>query len=142
MLSGRAEEKSVQLSVELPEPLSVTADSTRLRQVLINLVGNAVKFTPEGGKIVLGAHAQPGPMKDREIWISVADTGIGIQQADYARIFQEFEQIDSSLTRSEEGSGLGLALSKHLVELHKGRIWFESKYGQGTTFWVALPADS
>ena len=142
MLSANAEEKNIRVETDLTTPWSwVTADATRLRQILINLLSNAVKFTLEGGRVVLGAVAQTGPEGQEEILFSVSDTGIGIRREDYPRIFQEFEQMDSPLTRLEEGTGLGLALSKHLVELHGGRIWFESEYGEGTTFFVALPAE-
>jgi signal transduction histidine kinase len=138
MLARQAEDKRLRLKIDLADPrLNLRADLTRLRQILINLLSNAIKFTPAGGEVVLRAAVQG----EAEILLSVADTGIGLKPEDFPKIFGQFEQIDHDLTRSEMGTGLGLVVTKRLVELHGGRIWFESTYGAGTTFFVALPAE-
>jgi signal transduction histidine kinase len=136
MLIKQAEDKRIQLKIDLADPkLQLKADLTRLRQILINLLSNAIKFTPTGGEVTLRAAVQG----EAEVLLSVADTGVGLKPEDFPKIFGQFEQIDNGLTRSEMGTGLGLAVTKRLVELHGGRIWFESTFGVGTTFFVALP---
>jgi signal transduction histidine kinase len=136
-------------------PLNVVADGVRVRQVLFNLLSNASKFTGEGGTIILSALSTRAPMAppaDRAgderklvtkdvVWVSVADTGIGIAPDEIPKLFQEFSQLDSSASRQAQGTGLGLALSKKLVELHGGTIGAESLPGRGSTFWFILPAE-
>jgi signal transduction histidine kinase len=125
-----------QLAIEPPEPpVGVSADRVRLRQVLLNLLSNAIKFTTDGGRITLRARLEDSGA----VRIAVTDTGIGIAPADQHRLFQEFVQLDASPSRRYEGTGLGLALSKRLVELHGGSIGVESQLGQGSTFWFTLP---
>jgi signal transduction histidine kinase len=119
-----------------PGPLTVTVDPGRLHQVLLNLLSNAIKFTANGGRITLAARLQDG---GRRVRVSVSDTGIGIAPEDQAKLFQEFVQLDASAARHYEGTGLGLALSKRLVELHGGTIGVESELGRGSTFWFTLP---
>jgi len=122
----------------LPPPagLRVRADRGRVRQVLLNLLSNAIKFTPDGGRITVAA----GPVNGgSEIRIAVTDTGIGIATEDQPKLFQEFSQLDASASRKYEGTGLGLALSRRLIELHGGRIGVESEMGKGSTFWFTLP---
>jgi len=113
---------------------TVTGDERRVRQVFVNLLSNAVKFTPAGGAIDVRASRVNG-----EVRVSVADTGPGIAPADQARIFEEFQQAAAG-REQREGTGLGLALSKRLVELHGGRIWVDSELGKGSTFVFTLPA--
>ena len=126
------------LSVEIGDrPLVVLADHTRVRQVLLNLLSNAIKFTAEGGRVRLVGQAEGGAVR-----IEVIDTGIGIAPEDQAKLFKEFMQVDTSASRSYEGTGLGLALCKRLVELHGGRIGCESARGVGSTFWFTLPRES
>jgi GAF domain-containing protein len=108
-------------------------DERRLAQVLLNLVGNAIKFT-DTGEVVISANANNGTFN-----VSVRDTGPGISAADQAKLFQEFQQADNSITRKKGGTGLGLAISKRIVEMHGGKIWLESQVGQGSTFFVTLP---
>jgi len=108
-------------------------DERRLTQVLLNLVGNAIKFT-DAGEVVIKAGARNG-----DFHVSVRDTGPGISDADQARLFREFQQADNPKTRRKEGTGLGLAISKRIVEMHGGRIWIESQLGRGSTFFVTLP---
>jgi GAF domain-containing protein len=108
-------------------------DERRLTQVLLNLVGNAIKFT-DAGEVIIKANASDGSFA-----LSVQDTGPGISVADQAKLFQEFQQADNSLTRKKGGTGLGLAISKRIVEMHGGKIWLESQVGRGSTFFVTLP---
>jgi GAF domain-containing protein len=108
-------------------------DGRRLTQVLINLVGNAIKFT-DTGEVAIKAEAHNGSFH-----VSVRDTGPGISSADQARLFQEFQQADNAITRKKGGTGLGLAISKRIIEMHGGRIWVESQVGQGSTFTFTLP---
>jgi signal transduction histidine kinase len=111
-------------------------DERRLTQVLLNLVGNAIKFT-DTGEVLIKAGASNGSFN-----LSVHDTGPGISAADQAKLFQEFQQADNSITRKKGGTGLGLAISKRIVELHGGKIWLESAVGQGSTFFVTLPVQA
>ena len=128
-------------------PLLVTADEMRVRQILYNLLSNAVKFTAAGGRIAVSAGQRRTPLPvpggrriDRDaVWISVQDTGIGIAKDDVPRLFSEFTQVDASLSRRFEGTGLGLALCRRFVEMHGGLIGVESTPGQGSTFWIDLP---
>jgi signal transduction histidine kinase/putative methionine-R-sulfoxide reductase with GAF domain len=108
-------------------------DGRRLTQVLINLVGNAIKFT-DTGEVAIKAEANNGSFH-----VSVRDTGPGISSADQARLFQEFQQADNAITKKKGGTGLGLAISKRIIEMHGGRIWVESQPGQGSTFAFTLP---
>jgi signal transduction histidine kinase len=112
----------------------VTGDERRISQVIFNLLSNAVKFTPDGGAVDVRANQEDG-----EIRVSVADTGPGIAAEDHERIFEEFQQTEAGVEQ-HEGTGLGLALSKRLVELHGGRIWVDSELGKGSTFVFTLPA--
>jgi len=137
-LRPQARARRVELEVDVPaEPVFVPMDPDRIGQVLLNLVGNAIKFTPEGGR--LGIRVLSGPNEMRvEIW----DSGIGIAPGDQLRLFERFFQAQSSLTREQGGTGLGLPISKSLVEAHGGRIGVESRFGQGSTFWFTLPLES
>jgi signal transduction histidine kinase len=127
--------KRPNLTSEVPAGLPpAVADPVRLRQILYNLLSNAVKFTSEEGTVTVGAESLEG---DLAVW--VRDTGIGIAPEDQERIFREFEQVDGSFARQYQGTGLGLALTRKLVELHGGRIWVESAPGKGSTFTFTLP---
>jgi len=120
----------------LPAGLRVQADRGRVRQVLLNLLSNAIKFTPDGGRITVAA----GPVNGGSaVRVAVTDTGIGIAVEDQPKLFQEFSQLDASPSRKYEGTGLGLALSRRLIELHGGTIGVESQMGKGSTFWFTLP---
>ena len=114
--------------------LVVTADRGRLRQVLLNLLSNAIKFSTDGGRVTLSARVEDSGA----VRVAVSDTGIGIAPADQRKLFQEFVQVDASESRRYEGTGLGLALSKRLVELHGGSIGVDSELGKGSTFWFTL----
>jgi signal transduction histidine kinase len=126
--------KRLALKIEVPAALPPAhGDEHRITQVLLNLVGNAIKFT-ETGEVAINATAQNGSFT-----VAVRDTGPGIATADQAKIFEEFQQADNSATRKKGGTGLGLAISKRIVELHGGRIWVESKEGHGSTFSFTVP---
>jgi signal transduction histidine kinase len=115
--------------------LVFSADERRLKQVLLNLLWNAIKFTPDGGRVEVTARAIGG-----ELHVSVSDDGIGVPEEDQERVFEEFEQLDSSYAKRQPGTGLGLALSRRIVELHGGRIWVESEgEGKGSTFSFTIP---
>jgi signal transduction histidine kinase len=134
---AQAQQRRQELVVEPPPPgLRVQADRGRVRQVLLNLLSNAIKFTPDGGRITVAAAAVNGDAAAR---VAVTDTGIGIAADDQAKLFQEFVQLDASASRKYEGTGLGLALSRRLIELHGGTIGLESELGRGSTFWFTLP---
>jgi signal transduction histidine kinase len=136
MVRERATRGKVSVSLELaPDVNLVQGDERRVRQVVFNLLSNAVKFTPEGGSVVVAS-----ARADREVQVSVTDTGAGIAPEDHERIFAEFQQTDVGLSQ-REGTGLGLALSKRLVELHGGRIWVESELGHGSRFVFTLPIE-
>jgi signal transduction histidine kinase len=129
-----AAEKRLSLKVSLPPDLPAgSGDERRITQVLLNLVGNALKFT-ETGEVRVKAQARDG-----HFVVSVADTGPGISEEDQQRIFEEFQQATVSGPRAGGGTGLGLAIAKRIVELHGGRMWVESRLGQGSTFWFTLP---
>jgi len=108
-----------------------------MKQVLLNLLTNAVKFTPEGGTVTVRADCSP----DGEVRLAVADTGIGMAKEDLPRAMESFGQIDSDLSRRYEGTGLGLPLAKRLIEMHDGRFEIESEPDKGTVVTVILPAD-
>jgi signal transduction histidine kinase len=135
MVREQATDEGVQVELSAgPEVDVVEGDERRIKQVIFNLLSNAVKFTPTGGEVDVSAIRVNG-----EVRVSVADNGPGIAPGDHERIFEEFQQTDAGLERLE-GTGLGLALSKRLVELHGGRIWLESELGKGSTFVFTLPS--
>ena len=128
---------SLAVTVESSVPEKVAGDPGRIRQILLNLIGNAVKFTEEGDVAV--AVGLTGSVASRYLRFTVTDTGPGIHPDDQSRIFGEFYQADVSLTRAHGGTGLGLAITKQLVELMAGKLGFESTWGEGARFWVELP---
>jgi two-component system phosphate regulon sensor histidine kinase PhoR len=130
-----AERQGVPLSVDLdPDLPAVRGDGARLGQVIVNLLHNAVKFSPDGGEVVVRVRAD-----DDEVVMSVADRGVGIPRAALGRVFERFYKVDRARVRGG-GTGLGLAIARHVVEQHGGRIWVESEEGRGSTFSFALPA--
>ncbi len=135
LIRERAMRHRITLAVELdPQLGELTADERKLKQILLNLLSNAVKFTPEGGRITVTARRA-----DNMVEISVSDTGIGIAPQDHAAVFEEFKQVGTDYTRKAEGTGLGLALTRKLVELHGGAMKLESAPGKGSTFAFTLP---
>jgi signal transduction histidine kinase len=134
MVRERATQNGVQLALEQGPGVDIVhGDERRVRQIVFNLLSNAVKFTPSGGRVVVATERVNG-----DVQVSVADTGPGIPPEDRERIFEEFQQTDVGV-RQREGTGLGLALSKRLVDLHGGRIWVESELGHGSRFVFTLP---
>jgi signal transduction histidine kinase len=131
-LNPLAKEKGLTLTI-ITESVMVECDHGRLRQILVNLIGNAIKFTP-AGSIEVRASSD-----EQNLYIAVKDTGIGIPKELHQRIFEEFQQADNSPTRQFQGTGLGLAITRRLVEMHGGSIFVESEVGKGSTFSVTLP---
>jgi CheY-like chemotaxis protein/HPt (histidine-containing phosphotransfer) domain-containing protein len=140
VLAQRAQEKGLELAshIEHDAPLYLKGDPARLRQILINIGGNAVKFT-ERGEVVIHVRVQNETDDHTTLHFTVSDTGIGIPSEKQNVLFSPFAQVDGSLTRRFGGAGLGLVISKHLTELMGGRIGFESQEGRGTTFWFSIP---
>jgi signal transduction histidine kinase len=135
LISIQCKNKNIELITDIQDDIPpILADRTQLERVFINLLGNAVKFTPENGKITIKAHTQDGILR-----VSISDTGIGIPADSLSMIFEEFYRVDNSINEVVKGTGLGLSLVKHIVEAHKGKIWAESKPGKGSTFNFTLP---
>ncbi|MCD6288993.1 MAG: response regulator [Anaerolineae bacterium] len=134
MIRGVLEAKGLMFALELPpEPVPLLLDITRIRQVVLNLLSNAARFTEKGEITVRLA------IKEGEATVTVSDTGPGIAPDVLPKVFEEFYQVDDSIRREHGGTGLGLAISKRFVELHGGRIWAESELGRGSTFGFSLP---
>ncbi|MEW6418297.1 MAG: ATP-binding protein [Nitrospirota bacterium] len=166
MLKEKAMKHSIKLSLDIEQDadIEIEADERKLKQIMFNLLSNAVKFTPDGGSVYVTARkliqeveklgnyevkkshdaqllnfltSQP---HDRNfIEISIEDTGIGIKSEDMDKLFKEFSQLESPYTKNHEGTGLGLALTKRLIELHGGKIWVESEFGKGSKFTFVIP---
>ncbi|WP_094228910.1 response regulator [Methanolobus psychrotolerans] len=135
MMKPMASKKDILLDFEMyPRSIYINADRSKLKQVLYNIIGNAIKFTPENGEV----HVKVSTM-DNMLHVSIRDTGIGISRDDQAKLFQPFVQLDSSSNRKYGGTGLGLSLVKNLVELHSGSIEVESEPGKGSSFFFSLP---
>jgi signal transduction histidine kinase len=130
-----AAERGVALRVQAARGLRLEADRRRLDQVLWNLLSNAIRFTPEGGSVTLRSH-----LDGDQVVIDVVDTGVGIAPEMHDRIFEEFTQVDSGSSRAQDGTGLGLALTRSLLKLMGGTITLESELGKGSTFSARLPA--
>jgi signal transduction histidine kinase len=134
LVRERASRRGITLGSTIDERLgTISGDERKVKQVLLNLLSNALKFTPEGGRIDVGAG-----LHDEVAEVSVADTGIGIAPTDQDAVFEEFRQVGSA-DRKAEGTGLGLALSRKFIELHGGKIWVQSQLGAGSTFTFTLP---
>ncbi len=151
IMKSFADNKFIEIAVSIGESIgTITADRVKLRQILYNLLSNAIKFTPEGGMVGIDVSKEEN-VDGRYPWalpvlefvkFSIWDTGVGIDPEDKDRIFDEFEQVNSSFSREYGGAGLGLALTKKLVELHGGNITVESKLGEGTIFSFMIPVTS
>jgi signal transduction histidine kinase len=134
LVRDRAARRDITLRHSVDQRLGqIRADERKIKQVLLNLLSNALKFTPEGGQVEVRASIVDGMAE-----LSVADTGVGIAPEDQEAVFEEFRQVGTSAKRVE-GTGLGLALSRKFIELHGGRIWVQSQVGVGSTFTFTLP---
>lgn len=131
-----AAKKALAFEVERPDTIApFPMDAARITQVLVNLVGNAIKFTPERGRVWVRAMSENGTVQ-----VEVGDTGPGVEPEDHERIFQEFQQAQTTRPAGKpEGTGLGLTLARRFVELHGGRLWVESTTGEGSRFYFTLP---
>jgi len=128
-------QRGVTIDLRLEESIPVTRfDPLRIRQVCVNLLNNAVKFSPRGGTITVVSR-----LAEREIVVSVRDEGPGIAGKDVKEIFDNFTQVNGGSTRSTNGMGIGLRLVKHYVSLHRGMVWVDSETGRGSIFWFSLP---
>ncbi|MBP8294566.1 MAG: GAF domain-containing protein [Burkholderiales bacterium] len=137
LVRERAQRHGIALGQQIdPSLAEITADERKFKQILLNLLSNAVKFTPDGGRIDIAARREAN-----DIVVAVHDTGIGIAPEDQAAVFEEFRQVGRSYTNKQEGTGLGLALTRRFVELHGGRIWLESEPGRGSTFTFTIPVE-
>ncbi len=136
LLSVQLKEKDIQLTLDIdPDACLVLVDRTQIERVFINIIGNAAKFTPNKGKISIRTHKA-----DKFVQADITDTGCGIPREAQDAIFDEFYRVDNSINQEVKGTGLGLALVKHIIEAHKGKIWVKSKEGAGSTFSFTLPA--
>jgi two-component system cell cycle sensor histidine kinase PleC len=138
LVHNRAEAAGLAVEIDLPDLPEVEADYRAIKQVLLNLLSNALKFTPHGGRVRVTAETRNDPLGER-IRVSVHDTGIGISAEDLARLARPFEQIESQHSKTQQGTGLGLALTKSLVEMHNGALELASAPGEGTTASFILP---
>ncbi len=132
-LSPQMQAKGIKLIFDTPETLQVYMDKNLIERVFINLLGNAVKFTPRGGTIKISAN-----VNNNQVIISVADTGYGIEKENLEKVFQEFFRVDNDINAEVKGTGLGLSLVKRIIEMHKEKIWAESELGKGSTFYFTL----
>jgi two-component system cell cycle sensor histidine kinase PleC len=137
VVSGRADDKNLDLDAEIDGPISIVADRRATKQIIVNLLSNAVKFTPDGGKIIVRSR-----MVEDSIVLLIADTGIGIAPQSLRRLGRPFEQVESQLTKTYHGSGLGLAIARSLANLHGGSMRLRSKLGSGTVVRVSLPRNA
>lgn len=137
MFAGKAEEKNIHLRVDAVDSVYVVGDSDRLKQVFINLITNALTYTPADGHVIVRVEESP-----EEVLVHVEDTGIGIAEKEIPRIFERFYRVDKARSRNSGGTGLGLAIVKHLVEAHHGYITVKSRIGKGTTFTVHFPKEA
>jgi signal transduction histidine kinase len=140
-----ADKKNIVLDFKVAGNLSpLLADERKFKQIMYNLLSNAIKFTHDGGHVTVTVERVVSNAAQTQLKVAVTDTGIGIHPRDHERIFVEFEQVDSSYGRQQQGTGLGLALTKKLIELHDGRIWVESEgvEGRGSTFMFTLPENA
>ena len=132
-----ARSKAIVLNTEQSPDVRLIADASKVRQMLLNLVSNAIKFTPEGGQVEIRSR-----QVDSWAEIAVSDTGIGIEEKDLGQLFKEFQRLDTGAGPQQEGTGLGLVLTRHFAELHGGKVSVESKRGKGSTFTLRLPVNA
>jgi two-component system, sensor histidine kinase and response regulator len=140
LFKPEADKKSIHLKYEVPEEIGIYADREKVERILINLIGNSLKFTPGGGEISISAKTSGDAGND--VVIEVEDSGVGIPEPELEKIFEKFHQVEGTSSESAEGVGLGLAITKGLIEAHHGRIWAESEVGKGSVFRFTLPRSS
>jgi signal transduction histidine kinase len=134
LLAVQLKEKGIDFSYDIPAGIpEVLADKDQIKRVFINLINNAIKYTPQG-KIKVELHKL-----EQEIQVDISDTGCGIPESALEKIFEEFYRVDSTMNQEIKGTGLGLSLVKNIIEAHKGKIWVKSKVGAGSTFSFTLP---
>lgn len=138
LVRNRAEAAGLKLAIDFPQLPEIEADYRAVKQVLLNLLSNAIKFTPRAGSVTIRAEVRRDPLGER-VRVSVTDTGIGIAKEDLARLARPFEQVESQLSKTTQGTGLGLALTKSLIEMHDGSLDMTSTPGEGTTVSFSLP---
>ena len=137
-MQSPATKKGVHLSVKLNNRLpKIRGDELRIKQVLVNILSNAVKFTPEGGKVTVSAQH----LEDGSIVFTVVDTGIGMDEEGMSKAIEKFGQVKNTLAQNRQGTGLGLPLSKELMQLHGGELWIDSIPSNGTTVTVKFPPE-
>ena len=135
LLFPQMKNKNIQFVSQIADNLpKITMDANQIERVLINLVGNAIKFTPENGTITVKVEAD-----NEKATLSISDTGVGIKEEDLGRLFDEFYRVDNAINQTVKGSGLGLALAKKIIDAHNGKIWATSKPDFGTTFYFTIP---
>ena len=135
LVRERAQNHGIALELQVdPQVGEIHADERKVKQIVVNLLSNAVKFTPDGGRIELDARPN-----GNSVQVSVKDTGVGIAEKDQQAVFEEFRQVGGDYATKQEGTGLGLALTRRFVELHGGKISLESEPGKGSTFTFTLP---
>ena len=134
IIEGKATEKEISITFEKPsDELFIEGDIYRLKQVFINIISNAVLYSPNGGKVSVYIEESP-----KKVIVHVKDTGMGIEKTEIPRIFERFYRVNKARDRNSGGTGLGLAIVKHLIEAHKGKVTVESEVGKGTTFSIEL----
>jgi len=134
LLAVQFKQRAIDCASDVPEALRILADRSQIERVFINLVGNALKFTPQKGKITVSAHDADGLIQ-----VDVTDSGCGIPEEAQEAIFEEFYRVDNLINQEVKGTGLGLSLVKHIVEAHGGKIWVKSRTGAGATFSFTVP---
>jgi len=137
LLAPQLKEKNIRFAVKIPSAVpELNIDQSQIERVFINLVGNAIKFTPQEGAITVSAEA-----RNSDVLFSVADSGIGLQEDDRKKLFNEFFRVENEINQNVKGSGLGLSLAKKIVHAHKGQMWVDSVYTKGATFSFTIPID-
>ncbi len=135
MISIQGKNKNIELRTDVLDNIpNIFLDRSQIERVFINLLGNAIKFTPQNGKITVTAK-----LKENQVQIDISDTGIGVPPESLSQLFQEFYRVDNPINQRVKGTGLGLSLVKHIVEAHRGKIWVESTPNKGSTFSFTLP---
>jgi two-component system cell cycle sensor histidine kinase PleC len=135
VVAQTASERNISLAQVGNKAIDVTGDRRALKQVMINLLANAIKFTPVGGEVTVRAYRYKGTVR-----IAITDTGVGIPKTEIARLGRPFEQVENQFAKAHKGTGLGLAISRSIIELHGGKLEIKSKLGEGTTVMCILPA--